>query len=99
MNLISHDEIKSARKVHRCDWCETDIAVGESYIRQRFADVRAYTSKMHFECWGAFTRLPRHEREGSCCNTYTRGCTCDAREAHLCHTPQFHTALAAKGEA
>jgi hypothetical protein len=97
VTLISHDEVKAARKVHRCDWCENDIAVGESYIRQRIADARdVHTTKMHSECWGAFKRLPRHEQEESYCNTYTRGCTCDKYDAHRCDTPQFHTALAAK---
>lgn len=92
MTLIDHAEL-TAHKVHRCEWCETDIAVGDRYVRQRCADRGdgAWTWKAHAECFRAFCRLDRYEQEDAHMGTpYTRGCTCDRFDAANCATPEMH---------
>jgi len=39
-----------ARKLHRCDSCETDILVGETYFCQTLQDGHLYTLRYHPDC-------------------------------------------------
>lgn len=82
MTLIAHDEIKAARKVHWCDWCNEDIAIGQPYIRQRVKDGSdVWTYRAHLECYGASGTLRDYERECEATVTHRRGCTCDRFES------------------
>lgn len=78
MMNIAHDVIGAARKRHRCDWCNEDIAIGESYVRQRNKDgADVWTWKAHVECNRAAATLSSGDLEYSGGVNHTRGCACE----------------------
>lgn len=85
MTLLAHDEIKAAKKQHRCDWCNEPIDVGQPYVRQRSVDGRdVYTWRAHPECYEAAGTLDNGDRECEAYVTHARGCTGDIHEPCDC---------------
>jgi RecJ-like exonuclease len=49
--MILSTEIHTAQKVHKCDWCGSDIAVGQKYLVSNLIENREfYRWKSHSEC-------------------------------------------------
>jgi len=92
VTLISQQEVKAARRQHRCDWCETAINAGEPYTRQRYGGSDGPgVLRWHPECIAALDRLTHYEQEHSLFYApYTRGCTCDRFDAARCNSQEFH---------
>lgn len=69
--------IKSSHKQHRCDWCNTAIDVGTSYVRWRWYESGdASTVKSHLECLRAAQDYNFADEQ--CFNgSNPRGCNCD----------------------
>lgn len=77
MTNIAHEEVKAARKTHRCNWCNEDIEAGQPYVRQRNKDgADVWTWKAHPECYAASSTLDQFDREMVAGEDCTRGCTC-----------------------
>lgn len=78
MTLLAHDTIK-AKKPHTCAYCYEQIAVGELYQRESYAqDGSAYTLNLHLwcvvacsddmraageHCWDTSERRPRGQAQ------------------------------------
>ena len=68
-------KIKSSRKKHMCDWCNTGIDVGTPYFRWRWYESGdACTVKSHPECLDACNECDYEDRIFSGENP--RGCNC-----------------------
>ncbi len=81
MTNIAHEEIKAARRAHRCDWCNETIDEGQPYVRQRNKDgADVWTYRAHPECMHASGSLSSMELECEATVTHRRGCTCDRFE-------------------
>ena len=56
------ETIASARRKHRCSWCNERINVGEKYLRYRWYDSGdAATVKLHEECNSAMSEFIKNE--------------------------------------
>jgi len=59
---ISRITVSSARKAHRCTWCDEAIKKGDRYVRIRSVfDGEPHTSKFHCECEEAIKRTANEE--------------------------------------
>jgi len=63
----SVQQIKHARKEHRCDSCGTTIKVGRPYIRMSWVqEGTAYTEKCCLVCWRIGERFGKEHRWTPC---------------------------------
>lgn len=73
------ENVKAAKKQHRCDWCPEKIEAGQPYARYRwFGDDGPAVVKMHPECYDAMQECAREEGgefEFSL-HESPRGCSC-----------------------
>ena len=70
------NNIKSAKKAHRCSWCPELIDIGASYIRYRYySHGDAGTVKLHHECYDAMKEVISGDDEFYPSEN-PRGCSC-----------------------
>ena len=92
-HMSKTETIKAAKKPHRCTWCWTRIAAGESYKRYRWFGGDTAVIKMHPECYRAMLEVAADEGgEIEWVPGQPRGCSCEwDRECVACKARELVT--------
>lgn len=82
MSFFSDTRFPTARKEHRCDWCNETILPGHTYATWcGVFEGDFFQSKLHMECHAAMKDAPREDLEdGWEIGTFKRGTAIDKYE-------------------
>jgi hypothetical protein len=74
---IFGEEIRKARKPHRCYWCGETIEPDTQYARWISVDGALFVVTVHIDCQAAWQSLDWIDRDTVEQYSYSRGCTCE----------------------